>query len=1041
MFRFRFLGAFEAHHGQVPMTALDKARPRNLLAYLLLHRDQELTRHGLAQVFWPSSAEAQARTNLRNLLHRLRQALPDPEALIDVSARHVGIRPDAEVVVDVHSLEALAAAIGEQEEDSDHALEELERAASLCRGPLLPGCRDEWVFPHRERLERVAAEVVDDLATAYEARQDPRSAIRVSRAALSYDPGNEALHRRLVRLLAADGDRAAALRAYHGCVGVLHGLGATPSEALETLAARLRSGEGAPPSESAPSPRGLPFVGRHEEWRRLTAAIEAIAPGTVQVVNLLGDAGVGKTRLADEVRRWAGGQGLSTASARCYAPEGRLVFAPVAELLRSPSYRPVLEGLSVAAATELSRILPELRERHAGLPEPGPLETDWQRTRFFEAMTRAATSTGRGLVMHLDDVQWSDPATVQWLHHLVRRGAGEGLVLLLTERVGERARPDLRALEHDLSRDGQWVSVPLGALSTDEATTLASALVRRPAESGLVERLCAESEGNALFLVELARGVPEGASSLPDELPERLRGVILGRLARLGAAATELARVAAVIGGEVRWDVLAHASGRSAEEATEALDELWEHEVLRERGDGAYGFSHDKIREALASGLPPGRRRRIHHRVADGLESLMGRDQDEWAVIATHREAAGETAEASAAHLRAAKRADRVYANETAIHHLRRGLELVRKVPPRAVDPEPYADAAVRFVELLMRGGGAEASQVAAREAVTDGGHAPLDQARLLVREAVAWASQNLYDDAMRCLAEAEAELVGREDATLSHRRVWIDVQLERMRTEYWRGNAEAIASLAERTGPWVADFGAPRQGALFHANVVNMMNRRDRYASGDEIVDHTLAALEAARDSGDRPLVAEMLFLVGFNRLWAGAIAEAAEPLRASSELGRETGYLWLELRAETYLSFWARRAHAPELLTHIEQSEKLAEAMGKAAYVAVAQAHRAVIALREGRRREASELAAAARTVWNGSKMAYPFQWCGLLVELAVHVHEGCPSETAAAAATWVTTLLDPRQQRLPEPIEAALKGDDLVAVVSRARELGFV
>ena len=148
---------------------------------------------------------------------------------------------------------------------------------------------------------------------------------------------------------------------------------------------------------------------------------------------IAGEAGIGKTRLAEELEGWADRQGILTANARGYAAEGELPYAPVAAWLRA---RP-LPPLEPVWLTELARLLPELLATHPTLPPPEPLREAWQRNRLFEALARGVLCCGRPRLLVLDDLQWCDPDTLAWLHYLLRFDPNAALLVVGTLCTGE----------------------------------------------------------------------------------------------------------------------------------------------------------------------------------------------------------------------------------------------------------------------------------------------------------------------------------------------------------------------------------------------------------------------------------------------------------------------------------------------------------------------------------------------------------------------------------------------------------------------------
>jgi predicted ATPase len=136
------------------------------------------------------------------------------------------------------------------------------------------------------------------------------------------------------------------------------------------------------------------------------------------MVLLEGEPGIGKTRLAEELLAWAGRQGIAAASARCYASEGALAYAPLTAWLRAGALQNALSSLDRPWLSEVARLLPEIAIQNPELPPPGPLTESWQRQRMFEALAQAFRAS-RQLVLLLDDAQWCDQETLEWLPYLL----------------------------------------------------------------------------------------------------------------------------------------------------------------------------------------------------------------------------------------------------------------------------------------------------------------------------------------------------------------------------------------------------------------------------------------------------------------------------------------------------------------------------------------------------------------------------------------------------------------------------------------------
>lgn len=690
----RLLGGFSLSIEDRLVTTVDAPRLQALLAYLLVHRDRPQSRERLAFVFWPDSEESQARANLRQALHFLRRALPDPDRFLDSEGRSVLWRRDAPCWLDVVEFEDLAAS-AEAAHSAADARRSLEAAAGLYAGDFLPECYDDWAVPERERLREGFLTVVERLAELLELERDYRGAIRWARRLLDHDEVNEAACRRLMRLCALSGDRARALRVYHGCATALvREVGVAPSAATREAYERLIEPEAprAPQERRTAVPVLSPLVGRDEEWDALRGAWRRAVEGQALLAVIAGEAGIGKSRLGEELRDWVARQGFATAGSRCYSAAGSLAYAPAIELLRSQAIGPGLRRLGDAWLAELARLLPELRDERPDLPLAPPLTDDWQRGRLFDALAHAIIAEGRPLLLVIDDLQWCDHETLGWLHYLVSSRPRAPLLLVATARSEELGSEHaVRSLLLAARASGHAVELELGPISRADTVTLAAHVWGRELDDEREEILYRETEGNPLFVVEWVRaglvdefpraqaGADAGGG---PQLPPGTHSVIEARLAQLSPAGQELASLAATVGRAFTFDVIVRASSRSEEQVVEALDELWQRRLIHERGVDAYDFSHDKLREAAYRRAGSARRRLLHRRVAQALERLHGGDLDGVSgQLAAHYERAGWLERAIDFYGRAAAVAQRLYAHEEATGLLSRALDLLDDEP------------------------------------------------------------------------------------------------------------------------------------------------------------------------------------------------------------------------------------------------------------------------------------------------------------------------------------------------------------------------
>ena len=342
--RIHLFGDFLLSLDNTPVTTITIPRLQSLLAYLLLHSDAPQDRSHLAFLLWPDSTEAQAHTNLRKLLHQLRQAFSEVEKILSTDKHTLYWQPasaNAPWTLDVLEFEELLALVKqtEQTRNTPALRQDLERAVHLYRGDLLPNCYDEWILPERDRLHQLFLKAAERLTLLAEEAGDTQTALATARRLLRADPLHEATYRQLMRLHAQSGDRVAALRIYHTCATTLEReLGVGPSkatrQAYETLV-QMDATTLSPTPVSTSRGARAPLIGRAQEWAHLQTAWQRSQRGHPHVVVLSGEAGIGKTRLAEEMEAWVSRQGIATAIARCYAAEGRLVYAPIVTWLRA----------------------------------------------------------------------------------------------------------------------------------------------------------------------------------------------------------------------------------------------------------------------------------------------------------------------------------------------------------------------------------------------------------------------------------------------------------------------------------------------------------------------------------------------------------------------------------------------------------------------------------------------------------------------------------------------------------------------------------
>lgn len=717
----QLLGDFRIHGNDASLAEFNSPRLQSLLAYLVLRRGIAQTRQHLAFLFWPDSGDSQARTNLRNALHQLRNALPEAERCLQIDSQSITWRSDGPYSVDLVDFAKLL----EQADKAQHLPEQrqlLEQALLLYRGDLLPDCYEEWILPEREEWRRKYGAVLERLVDVFERQRDYRTAIEACQRLLKFDPLQESTYTQLMRLHALNGDRASALRVYHNCMTTLvNELGVEPGPTTQTVYEQLLNLEATSvQSSSSPVVPGagaaalLPIapslVGRDGVWQQLQEIWRQAAGGSPTLTILSAEAGLGKTRLAAELTEWASRQAVATATTHCYASGGRLAFAPIVTWLRAPVMVQARRKLEPAWFAEATRLLPELLQEHPELQPPvavAPQTESWHRQQLFEALARLMLAERQPLLLVLDDAHWCDADTIEWLHYLFHTNFQTPLLLLATLRPEEiTVDHPFSELQRQLARTGRVYQIELAPLTPSETAQLAGQLTSNLATSALDEatnsRIYEETEGNPLFILETVRSALEderrthqshvqrhkGAESPAHViLPPKIRAIMEARLTRLSPAARDLVAIAALIGRAFTLDVLSRVAELTEDELLLGLDELWQQRIIREAetnetGSDAYDFSHDKLREVASSALSPMIRRLLHRRIGGALEEIHVNSM-EWAAaqIAAHFEQARQDQQAIYYYQLAATLDHRRSAQREAILHLQRALGLLEKLP------------------------------------------------------------------------------------------------------------------------------------------------------------------------------------------------------------------------------------------------------------------------------------------------------------------------------------------------------------------------
>ena len=740
------LGKFRACYGEEPLQSLNSPRLQELLTYLIVYRDSPQQRQHVALNFWPDSPAKQTLANLRQLLFQLRNALPESERYIRSDSNTVQWNSEAPARIDLVEFEEAITearrrvAAGEDEKDLSGEVAALETAVEQYGGPLLPHCFEEWIAGKRHRLREEYTDALERLVERYEEQRKFERGIVYAGKLVEQNPTDEAAVRKLMQLHAFNDDRAAVVRTYRKLEERMgRELDIEPGQKTNELYQRLtrrdeKEEEPGPErkrergrADGSGSPLALPdenwpLVGRNEEWKRLVGVWKKARTGVMQCVVIRGETGIGKSRLGREFLAHLGRQGYGVAWARCQEAPGTPGYGPLAQWLRSASFRPRIEELDPVWRTEVARLLPEFSgsrrgsETEAGekkkseaeeagkVMEPAPQGGErkpWLQTRFEEALARAMLQEGKPAALMLDGIQWCDPETLGWFNYLMNRNRPAPLLLVAAMRTpldtASAPNEPLESLLLALRRNHSLYEIDLEPLDRESTVELASLLLDRELDRSMGRLIYEDTEGNPLFTVETAREIDqleelkdreEDGFTAPDETRSRLRSlprvvsdVISDRFRYLSSNAKLVLGIAAVAGRSFSFVHIRRCCDLGVAELVEALEELVDRQILQEIRPEWYDFRHDKLREVAYNDLGEMRKRRLHRSMAVALLEVNIDDPAALHLrMAFHCERAGDIREAVEHYRMAARYSGRGTVRQD-IGMLERALELLEKIP------------------------------------------------------------------------------------------------------------------------------------------------------------------------------------------------------------------------------------------------------------------------------------------------------------------------------------------------------------------------
>ncbi|HYF09561.1 MAG TPA: BREX system ATP-binding domain-containing protein [Acetobacteraceae bacterium] len=722
--------------------------------------------------------------------------------------------------------------------------------------------------------------------------------------------------------------------------------------------AELEGETGAAPLASRPR---TPLLGREAERGRLAAALDAAARGHAACLLIIGEAGAGKSRLAQEAASDAAARGFAVQATGCDPHAGDSGLQPFADLCRR-LFGPDPAGLPKAIAArlargetppgEIARAAPALAAVAGAPPDSAwrAMQPAARRRAILAALVTlfAAEARAAPVLPLFENLHWADAETRAALGAITAALPDARLLVLGTTRPDDAAEERLPPHE----------SLVLPPLREAEAATLVHGLLGEAADPRLVARIVERAGGNPFFAEELALSVLErGGGAAEAALPDSVRGVLASRLDRLDPADREALEAASVLGVEIDPVALAALLGRPMEETLARAEAA---RFLARHGN-ALCFRHALTRDAAYAGMPRARRRALHAAALEVLERLYPGSPE---LLAWHAERA-QRPDALVRHAReAAARAAARSANRAAVGFLETALGAAEGAPETAESLALRVDLRFALRDALFRLGrvGEVASRLDEASALAGRLGNRARRAQLVLHLSHARWIRGDHAGAARAAAEAAAMAAHDADAALALR-ARFQAGLAAFGTgEYaaaaheMRAVAEGLDAAPDLTGQYGLDLGLQATAMSYAARA--LAERGDPEAA-------------AAARAAERYAVAHgKPFSVLFAALGVGAAAlsqgRAQEALEAADHAARLCAEAEAELMqpvVDALLGAARLAAGAADAAGPLARAVAAAEATG----FLMQQPHRmsllAEARLREGDRAEATRLAGAAR------------------------------------------------------------------------------
>ncbi|MFZ0965232.1 MAG: protein kinase [Candidatus Bathyarchaeia archaeon] len=727
------------------------------------------------------------------------------------------------------------------------------------------------------------------------------------------------------------------------------------------------------PSVVIPSPRPsavkeVQLIDRVEEMALLREGVDKAVRGQGGVVFLHGEAGIGKTRLTKELGAYARLRGMQVLYGRCPAlfrmdgvPPYILWNEAIKDYLQVCTPEQLYRVIGFYPG-ELSKLVPELKQKLGAIPQSLPINPEHGRDRLFEAVSQFMTNISKEapLLVVLDDLQWTDQSSLLLLHYLARGVYRESLLLLGAYRETDiDERHPLPAVLTELNRERLLQSVPLKRLSFDEV----SEMIKRMLEQDDVpEEFCKlvyeKTRGNPFFVEEVIKSLKEEGVIYREEnkwkikevskieFPETVKGVIKNRISRLDDECQNVLTLASFVGNDFAFEALLGVTGVEEDKLLELMEKMLKTGLIKEktiRGEDVYSFADIIVRDVVHEEVSRLRHKKLHSGVGFALEKVYNKKIDEHlGELAYHFLEGGDRDKALDYFLKAGEKAAKVFANGEAASYFQSALRLLEEK-----EREPRERG--RVLEVL-------------------------GDIKRLVGEYD--ASIKFWNDALLLWKQLDEK----ETTARLHRKIanvsWLNMGDAKKAKEH-----HAAAFKILETEPESVELASLYEDMAGMVAMGATGKMAEAFSLGEK-------AVELAKKLNAHEVMAHSYMWLGEILSWLGNRKKASECFERALKIALDNGYMETAVWAYDDLAIWLPTEENERRLEYYEKAFELAKKVGTVDWIALIGQHLAIMYVGMGNMNKAvtlaEESAALNRKVGNMIQLSWSLHQLGFIHQI---------------------------------------------------------